>query len=990
MSNGFLWRRLLLPVLLAGGVSGAVYAGELRISDARPDPVKGGIQMLRFDVSWDSSWRNDIPGETHAGPGNYDAAWVFVKYRVNDGPWKPAALSLKPGDHAVPAGVGLSVGQTDGKGVGVFIYRAENGMGGFSAKNLGLSWLRAADGVAEDGQVSVKVFALEMVYVPEGAFWLGDGLTDMAQFYGGGGGRSPFKVTSEAAITIGTAAGNLYYDPLTQWCGDGAGVLSAEFPKGYAAFYGMKYELSQGQYVDYLNTLTPTQADVRWGAWWASIVKQGLWPTQACGIKQEGGIYRTSMPLKACGFLRWADQAAYLDWAGLRPMTELEYEKACRGPLAPVAGEFAWGDVEFVEVDGLVNEGTPDERPANFAKANLAAGRCQLMRGGCLGNGTGSRRLMGAGYYGMMELSGNQLEPVISAGSVKGREFTGLHGDGSLNEDGFADEANWPGADARGAGWRGGGMYITFGSVSARGGAALGGAGDTDGHIMYGVRGVRTAPGSAVGARATGRVSPVGRQEKVVAGSESNPDMAGVLNNGDKQILVLPKGKRVSVSGLTAKGGAAAPATTVTSTWDDEGMTFVFECADTNLVAKWAEERDSEKTWKDDSVGVLLDIGHHHGEGDAFVMFKLSAAGGLQDCRGKFRDISFTVPGVTASIELPPIAVDAWQIIPPTEEQKKAALSTVPEGHWRGTLRIPWKGLGVKPADGEVWGVNFTRIEQPGMNFMAWAPFEGQFEELRSFGHLVFAPPDDPADAVAVNTLRDSIRQAHDQLASEYFNGNVSVSLARAEASEVAGFGLLRSGSPARQATTATLTWGDDGLGVVFDCTDDGVAGSQEGRDNIKLWKDDSVYLFLDTGHSHNAERCWMIQVSASGAYLDHRNGDTKVDIPGVVVRTEKTNRGWKAYLTVPWSGLGEGMPSSGDIWGMNLVRMDQPGLSGGQKMEFSTWAPLPEGDLDIFDRWGHIVFGGGRDKGMDQEKSSVESIKTAHDSRWHVIGPKR
>ena len=33
----------------------------------------------------------------------------------------------------------------------------------------------------------------------------------------------------------------------------------------------------------------------------------------------------------------------YLDWAGLRPMTELEYEKICRGPSAPVAGEYAWG-----------------------------------------------------------------------------------------------------------------------------------------------------------------------------------------------------------------------------------------------------------------------------------------------------------------------------------------------------------------------------------------------------------------------------------------------------------------------------------------------------------------------------------------------------------------------------------------------------------------------------------------------------------------------
>ena len=29
--------------------------------------------------------------------------------------------------------------------------------------------------------------------------------------------------------------------------------------------------------------------------------------------------------------ISWSDMSAYLDWSGLRPMTELEYEKACRG-----------------------------------------------------------------------------------------------------------------------------------------------------------------------------------------------------------------------------------------------------------------------------------------------------------------------------------------------------------------------------------------------------------------------------------------------------------------------------------------------------------------------------------------------------------------------------------------------------------------------------------------------------------------------------------
>ena len=45
--------------------------------------------------------------------------------------------------------------------------------------------------------------------------------------------------------------------------------------------------------------------------------------------------------------LSWPDLCAYADWAALRPMTELEYEKACRGPNNPVLGEYAWGNTSI-------------------------------------------------------------------------------------------------------------------------------------------------------------------------------------------------------------------------------------------------------------------------------------------------------------------------------------------------------------------------------------------------------------------------------------------------------------------------------------------------------------------------------------------------------------------------------------------------------------------------------------------------------------------
>lgn len=501
-----IWRTAIATAVLfcIGMDGGTGRADSLAVSAPRLEPAQDGGQVIRVDVQWENSWRNDGAGAGHAAPGNHDAAWLFVKYRADSGPWEHAHLSPDAAAHAVPAGAALAVGQTRGKGVGVFLCRATNGTGPFAAANVGLRWLRAADHVAAGAKVTVNVLALEMVHVPPGAFLAGDGLTDGAQFYAGGGGNRPFRIESESAIPIGPAAGQLFYDRAGDWCGDQAGMLPKAFPKGYAAFYGMKYELTQAQYADFLSTLTPKQADIRWDTWWKSFC-DGPWAPDAakCGItKHADGAYRSSMPDKACGFLRWADMAAYLDWAGLRPMTELEFEKACRGPLAPVPGEFAWGDTKYVPAKGLVNEGEADEQPANPDTANIALHECVMMRVGCLGAGTGSRHLTGAGYYGMTELSGNQMEPAVSAGSAIGRCFTGQHGDGLLTEDGFADVPDWPKRDAKGSGWRGGGggwaANIEAARVSDRKAAALGGKGDTDGHYLYGVRGVRTAPAAAL------------------------------------------------------------------------------------------------------------------------------------------------------------------------------------------------------------------------------------------------------------------------------------------------------------------------------------------------------------------------------------------------------------------------------------------------------------------------------------------------------------
>lgn len=428
-------------------------------------------------------------------------------------------------------------------------------------------------------------------------------------------------------------------------------------------------------------------------------------------------------------------------------------------------------------------------------------------------------------------------------------------------------------------------------------------------------------------------------------------------------LLVLPKGKPVTVMGMTTAGGKPEKQpTSLTLEWNDNGLTAVFGCADSAIaLGDWATAPDSSKTWKDDSVAVLLDPGHRHIK-QGTIAAKLSVAGGLDDFRGG--DIAYKIEGITSEVSRTAIG-------------------------WRGKIMIPWKGLGASPAVGDIWGAQFTRIDHEGkysqetMTTMAWAPFKEQFEDLHHFGHLVFAAADAATDDASLTALREKVKQSHDVIASETVFPNAGSVLASSgkEPANAEAFTVVATGASPKQATRAALTWDASGLDIVVDCVDNGVVGDQKGDDNIKLWKDDSVYVWLDPGHTHNAQRhSIMVQVSASGAWHDIRNGDPVFDVEGLDVKASRTADGWRAHIKMPWKGLGVESPKPGDVWGINLTRMDQPGKTDYYNMQASSWVLIPDGDLQSLDRWGHIVFGG-------PPAAAQQAISTAHQKRRQIIG---
>ncbi|MBP7636551.1 MAG: SUMF1/EgtB/PvdO family nonheme iron enzyme [Kiritimatiellae bacterium] len=452
-----------------------------------------GCVDVQATVSWDNSWRaawTELASANVTGSDlaleNWDAAWVFFKWR-GDSAWMPVTLTAT--GHTATAGTTITV-PADGRGA--FIHRSVAGSGTFSA-TVKLRWNRNADGAG--ASVDLSAHAIEMVYVPECKFKLGSGAissssSDSGCFTDGAwssGATIPFLVTGEGELTITNAAGHLYGTSSadnTYTIGP-FGTLPAAYPKGYAAFYCMKYEITQGQYAEFLNHQTAANAAIRYDAANAGNNRYTISGTHP--------NFSASAPNRANNFLSWADGLRYVTWSGLRPMTELEFEKACRGPLNPVASEYAWGSTSITQTTGLDQDGTANET-STVATANCVYGSASAVNGpvraGAFARATTGRRDAGASYWGIMELSGNLWERVITVGRSEGRAFTGVHGTGSWD----FPATGWPIVTNLAYGVRGGAWNTGLDTMNRVSDRSFASVQNPNRSASYGWRAVRTAP----------------------------------------------------------------------------------------------------------------------------------------------------------------------------------------------------------------------------------------------------------------------------------------------------------------------------------------------------------------------------------------------------------------------------------------------------------------------------------------------------------------
>lgn len=467
------WLLLNLPLL----------ANNVQISNVTyVAGINPNTSYIQFDLSWENSWR------LNTAPSNYDGVYVFFKVRNANTGWMP--VIFRNAGNTIASGFNIT--QFSAQHVGALIHRDAGNTG---SGNCTLTGIQLGVEDLPVFNAEMKAFAIEMVNVPAlgaASFCVGDSIGTQGSDYtlfspNATPGIHYATIHSGAWALIRTLPNSpidgysfkldgVYIkgdDSLGYWTTNSfppfqSYIAYNKYPTG-CEMWCMKYEITQGAYRDFLNmlaynqqvlhttndpasaagtlALVPSGSSYRNGIMIQSPSVNGLPAVYGCDLNGNGTPDEANDgEFVACGWLNRDDINAWLWWAGLSPMTEIQYERIARGyigytPILSSYNDFAWGDTNFVTTPyTLLNAGAANESISNLntASANALVGYNGLAFDGPVRNGifatpSSNRLTSGSSLFGIMELTGNLSEACVQLGDASNNDFYDARGFGALS-----------------------------------------------------------------------------------------------------------------------------------------------------------------------------------------------------------------------------------------------------------------------------------------------------------------------------------------------------------------------------------------------------------------------------------------------------------------------------------------------------------------------------------------------------------------------------
>jgi hypothetical protein len=201
---------LTVVIIMIVSLSSLAYANNLSLSNLNvvSTDITAETMTFNFDLTQENSWRTTT---------NYDAIWIFMKYSTDGGvTWNHATMAgngINPSGFVAPNHFQMDV-PPDQKGL--FFHRSDFGSGTVTASSIQFVWDYRQDGLttatAQAANTIHKLFGIEMVYVPTGAFYVGDG-NSSSDFHlkAGSADNNPWYIQNENSFSTTNAASGGYY-----------------------------------------------------------------------------------------------------------------------------------------------------------------------------------------------------------------------------------------------------------------------------------------------------------------------------------------------------------------------------------------------------------------------------------------------------------------------------------------------------------------------------------------------------------------------------------------------------------------------------------------------------------------------------------------------------------------------------------------------------------------------------------------------------------
>ena len=191
------------------------------------------------------------------------------------------------------------------------------------------------------------------------------------------------------------------------------------------------------------------------------------------------------------------------------------------------------------------------------------------------------------------------------------------------------------------------------------------------------------------------------------------------------------------------------------------------------------------------------------------------------------------------------------------------------------------------------------------------------------------------------------------------------------------------NGAAAEQKTEAKLLWDDKNLYFAFENADTDIWASLAKRDD-KLWTQEVDELMIDA--DGDGKTYIELQIAPNGNVFDtylpqYRKYEdsidpskkpyswnsrmvAKVSVVGTLNKHDDKDTSWTVEASLPLADV-KGMdlqaelpklpPTVGNIWRINMFRMDMP---QGKNQQAAGWSPPLVGDFHALDKFGELVFG--------------------------------